>query len=340
MNNALPLFSSADIEAAKALIESEGLRFEAGYDELVGVFEAGKLIGCGARQGRVLKMLVVDPDHRGGAVLGEIVTELMCDDRNVKSGANFIFAKPCAIASFERLNFRLLVKLTEAGMLESCNGLNQFLRRHASQVRTGHNGAVVINSDPFSRGHQHLIETAVAQVDNLYVFIPSEGNFTFSEDIRMELARQGTRHLSNVIVIDAGPYVLNDATFPGYFLKPGESKDPLRLEMDMGLFARHLAPYFHITTRFVGTEPLDPVARSHNQIMKQCLAEQGIRLEEIAREKVGELWINTQQVRRAFFDGDMERVREQVPATTFNVLSSLSTMPIVVNEGQAVAKEV
>ena len=336
-----PLLSRADIDAARALIEAEGLQFEERYDDLVGVFEAGEMTGCGARLGRVLKMLVVHPEHRGGAVLGEIITELMRRDCGRQSGCYFIFTKPCAIQSFERLNFRLLVQHSPSriGLLENRNGLHQFLRRQAALARSGRNGAVVINSDPFSRGHQHLIESAAPQVERLYVFIPSDGDFAFPVDVRVMLARRGLSHLDNVTVVESGPYVLSDATFPGYFLKPGQSKDELRLEMDMALFAQHLAPFFHIDARFVGAEPLDPIARAHSRIMETCLAEHGIRLVQIARAKVGDLWINTRHIRQAISDADIERIRDFVPATTFDYLCSIVRNPTDLHPGYAAMRE-
>ncbi len=50
--------------AARGLIEGQGLRFETDFDELVGLFDQGRLVACGARAGYVLKMLVIRPDTR------------------------------------------------------------------------------------------------------------------------------------------------------------------------------------------------------------------------------------------------------------------------------------
>ncbi|MET0012695.1 MAG: hypothetical protein ABW085_01050 [Sedimenticola sp.] len=323
MNSIFPLVSRADVDAARSLIINEGLRFEEDYDELVGVFNAGRLIGCGARAGRVLKMLVVDPEHRGGNVLSDIITELMRRDRSVKASGYFIFTKPCAIQSFERLNFRLLVSLPGAGMLEYRDGLNEFILKQASAIRPGNNGAVVISSDPFSKGHLHLIETAASEVGNLYVFVPSEGHFSLSSTHRLALARRCTSHLENVIVVESGPYVLDDETFPGYFLKPGVSRDQLRLAMDMELFARYLAPLFHITRRFVGSEPLDPEMRDHIRSMRSGLMEHGIRLVEIPRKKVGDLWIQARHIRNAMGSGEISKARGLVPDVTYAYLKML-----------------
>jgi len=64
-------------DEARALIESCGLRFEPEFDDLVGLYEQGRLVACGARVGYVLKMLAITPDHQGGDALGELVTRLV-----------------------------------------------------------------------------------------------------------------------------------------------------------------------------------------------------------------------------------------------------------------------
>ena len=60
MTQALPLISRYDIQSAVALLKSESLRYEDDLDDLVGLFDQGELIACGARSLNVLKMLVVD----------------------------------------------------------------------------------------------------------------------------------------------------------------------------------------------------------------------------------------------------------------------------------------
>lgn len=56
-----------------------------------------------------------------------------------------VFTLPQNVASFEALNFRLLVTHGQAALLEHGPGLEDYLASHASQITEGKNGAVVIN---------------------------------------------------------------------------------------------------------------------------------------------------------------------------------------------------
>ncbi len=322
MNYPLPLISQADRRAAKALVEHCDLRFEEDFEDLIGVFEQGRLAACGARTGRLLKMLVVAPEFRGAGLIGDIVAELMRRGRDAGWDGFFIFARPCAAAAFEKLGFKPLVRHDKAVLLEYGNALLGYFRARAALVRSGNNGAAVINADPFSLGHQYLVERAAQQVDTVYVLVPSEGRFALPLQARLDLARRGTAHLPNAVVTDTGPYLLSSVTFPAYFLKPGDQPDQIQLEIDVDLFGRHIAPMFDIRARIVGTEPFDPAIRAYNQTLRQRLGRWNVRLVEIERMKVGERWLNTAYVYQALARGDWRQVEATVPPSTLAFLQA------------------
>ena len=317
-----PLISSVDRQAARDLVGSTCLRYEEGFNDLLGIFDAGELIACGARAGRVLKMLVVAGSHRGQGLLGDIVTELMRRGREANIDNFFIFTRPETVPSFTRVGFKPLVSTDHAALLEHGNGLYQYLRHHAELVRSGHNAGVVINADPFTSGHLYLVERACEIADWVYVFVASEGSFVWTLEQRLEQVRLGTEHLARVMVTDTGPYSLGAATFPAYFLKREESVDEVRLEVDAELFAAHLAPAFHLVSRVVGTEPLDPTLRHYNRIVQRTLERHEIRLHEVERQRMGERWISTQMVQKALSNNDIRVVQQCVPESTLDYLLS------------------
>ncbi len=81
MNYPLLLTSPADRRTARSLVERCDLRFEDDFDDLVGIFDAGRLAACGARAGRILKMLVVAPEFRGTGQIGDPVVATAILDR-------------------------------------------------------------------------------------------------------------------------------------------------------------------------------------------------------------------------------------------------------------------
>ena len=231
------------------------------------------------------------------------------------------------MASFERLNFRVLARHKKAVLLENQNGINRFLRRLADRVTIGNNAGIVINADPFTLGHLSIIEAASRDSSQVYVFVPTHGRFTFDSQTRLEWAQHETQHLPNVQVINAESYLLHESIFPGYFLPLNEDKEQLRLEMALTLFINHLAPYFSIKRRYVGEEPVDPEVREHHTLMEINLSNAGIQTVKLPRRKSNNLWVSTQQVKHDLNAGNLEKLRGQLPEFTFQCIQANASQP-------------
>ena len=316
------LFDRPELQEARDLIESQELRFEPEFDDLVGVFENGKLVACGARAGYVLKMLAIAPSHQGTDALGQLVTKLVQSAMSAGYDTVFVFTLPQNVASFEGLNFRLLVTDGQAALLEHGPGLQAYLKSHSSQIIEGRNGAVVVNGNPFTLGHLHLVEYAAQRVDRLYVFVVREDRSVFPFAVRFRLAQEVTAHLRNVTVLDTSRYAVSAGTFPSYFLKRLDEVSATQMRIDVLLFARCIAPPFHIACRFVGQEPLCPLTSAYNKMMAEILAANGINWVELPRIQAGGLPISASRVRKAFAQGDIETLRLLVPAATLEFLQS------------------
>ncbi len=326
MDYPLPLCSGRDLQLAQQLIESNDLRFEADFDDLVGIFKYDQLAACGARRGRVLKMLVVATEFRGAGLIGDIITELMRLGREAGEDGFFIFTRPCSVESFERLGFKPLARHDKVVLLEHGHQLHRYLAERASLMRSGNNAAVLINANPFTHGHAHLVEQAARMADTVYVFVHRDGPYSFPLAVRLELARRGVAQFANAVVTDSGPYRLRADAFPGYLLRPADDADRIRTGLESLLFGQHIAPPFHIRTRVVGSEPLDPGGRGYNQMIRPHLAQLGIRLEEIERTQRSGLWISTKRVRKALLEGDHASLAAMVPDA---VLAYLATPEVL-----------
>lgn len=322
------LVSGPDIAEARDLIENNGLFFEAGFDELFGIHEDGVLIAVGARAGNILKMLAVEPSHQGGSLLGEIVTELV--QRGFAAGFEslFIYTKPEYATTFEALNFTLLASQGKVALLEYGKGLKSWLASNSSLIRPGLNGAIVVNCNPFTLGHRYLVESAARQVDNLYLFVVREDRSVFPFDIRFRLVREGVRDISNVIVLDTSRYIVSGATFPTYFLKKNDPVACIQMELDITLFSSRIAPFFHITRRFVGTEPYCKLTSSYNETMKNLLPLYAIELVEIERKQSSSGVISASRVRELIRSNDLAQLKDYLPANTLAFLASEEADPI------------
>jgi [citrate (pro-3S)-lyase] ligase len=307
---------------ARRLIESCGLRFEPCFDDLAELYDQGRLVACGARAGYVLKMLAIAPSHQGGDLLGELLTRLIQSGLAAGEDTLFVFTPPQNVPSFQALNFRLLAAHGQAALLEHGPGFPAYLAAQSARITPGRNGAVVINGNPFTLGHRHLVEVAARQVDRLYLFVVREDRSVFPFDVRFRLAREATAHLANVTVLDTSRYAVSAGTFPAYFMKRLDGVAEAQMRMDLHVFAEVLAPPFHVAARFAGSEPLCPTTAAYNRVMAEVLGEAGIDMVEVPRSGSGGLPISATRVRAALVAGDFQAIEALVPPATLDYLRS------------------
>lgn len=198
--------------------------------------------------------------------------------------------------------------------------LNRYLNEISKFKKTGRKGAIVMNCNPFTLGHQYLIETAAAMVDYLYVFVLLEDKSFFSYEDRMMLVKKGTNHLDNVIVLSSGKFIISAITFPGYFNKENDNTIQIDSSKDLKLFGEYIAKELDISIRFAGTEPNDMVTAQYNKDMRKILPKYNIKFIEIARKEIGNKAVSASLVRKAFKDNDFKIIEEMVPKTTYEYL--------------------
>ncbi len=177
-------------------------------------------------------------------------------------------------------------------------------------------GAIVMNCNPFTYGHQYLIETAARLVHVLYIFVVEEDKSVFPFEQRIRLVREGTKHLDNVIVVPSGKFMISSTTFPGYFMKDNVQEASCDSFLDLKIFAHYVAPRFNIGIRFVGEEPFDKVTAQYNADMKVILNEQNIMVLEIPRKKNGANIISATTVRKLLAEKNWDELERYVPQTT------------------------
>jgi [citrate (pro-3S)-lyase] ligase len=304
------------------------LDFETEFDDLVALYKDDRIIACGVRAGYVLKMLAIEPSHQGTDALGELVTKLIQSAMTAGHDTVFVFTLPQNAPSFQALNFRLLVTHGRAALLEYGPGLEAYLAAHAAVMTPGHNGAVVINGNPFTLGHLHLVEFAARQMDRLYLFVVREDRSVIPFDVRWRLAKAATCHLRNVTVLETSRYAVSAVTFPSYFLKRHDEAAEAQMQIDLHLFAQRIAPRFHINCRFVGEEPLCRTTAAYNKIMAEVLEARDIQRVEVPRVGVGGSPISASRVRLAFAVGDIDALKTLVPPVTLEFLQSPSARSI------------
>ena len=298
-----------------------GLEPDDRTESTVLVWEDGVLIATGSRQDNLLKCIAVDDLHQGEGLTGTLLTHLRQDAFSRGHNHLFLYTKPKNKHMFSSLFFYPIAQTDQVLLMENKKGgIADFLNTLPRPVAEGKIGAVVMNCNPFTRGHRHLIETALKDCDHLYIFVLSEDKSYFSTEDRMAMVKLGTADLSNVTVLPTGPYLISSATFPTYFLKEQGSKEQVHCLLDIEVFCKYYAPKFGITRRYVGAEPLCAVTSQYNQALMQHLPERGILLKEIPRLEQSHNPISASAVRKALQGGDTATLHAYLPQTTLHYL--------------------
>ena len=285
------------------------------------VFQEGELLAAGSRKGNLLKCIAVDPTHQGEDLTATLLTALREDAFRAGFRHLFLYTKPANEYLFRSLFFYPVVKTGDVLLMENVrDGIQSFLQTLPVAAAQGKIGAAVMNCDPFTLGHQHLIQTGAKQCDHLYVFVLSEDQGHFSSADRLAMVKAGTAHLDNVTVLPTGPYLISSATFPTYFLKDQAKGAEVFCQLDLELFATRFAPHFGITKRFVGTEPLCAVTNAYNEAMMAFLPKHGIEVVQLARKEQDDAPISASRVRALWKAGDFAALAPLVPETTLAYL--------------------
>jgi hypothetical protein len=204
-------------------------------------------------------------------------------------------------------------------------GIDVFAQSLLPHKKDGNSGAIVMNCNPVTNGHMHLIETAAKQVDNLFIFVVEEDRSEFPFAERLELVKENCKGIENVTVLPSGRFIISQLTFPEYFMKADKTElDPSgkpSIINDVTAFAVKIAPALGIKVRFAGEEPLDPVTREYNRVMGNLLPFYGVEFNEIKRKETDGEVISASRVRKLLHEGNFEAIKPLVPEATFRYLT-------------------
>ena len=208
-------------------------------------------------------------------------------------------------------------------------GFQDYLNRLAEEKEEGKKAAaLVMNANPFTLGHQYLVEKAASENDILHLFIVSEDASLVPFSVRKKLVMDGTAHLKNIRYHDSGPYIISSATFPSYFQKDETAVIQSHALLDLTIFTR-IAQAMNITRRYVGEEPTSLVTGIYNEIMQKKLPENGIECIVVPRLQSEGKAISASTVRQAIKDGNFELLKELVPKTTLDYFESPQAQELI-----------
>lgn len=300
-----------------------------------------ELVGTGSYKNKTLKYVAVAPKFRDSTAFALIVTHLS----NVilqNHNTCFVFTKPNTAKLFESLGFSTiataepLFSVLEFG-LKSINNYQDYLKSVKKKSETNNISAIVVNCNPFTNGHKYLIEKASSESELVYLFVVEENLSVFPFETRWKLIEKGIEHLSNVVMLRAGEYIVSGSIFPNYFLK-NESFDLVsqkQAEIDVTIFAEYFVPILGITKRYIGTENYCKTTCAYNNAMFKILPKANVEVIEVTRKALGmdknnePNYISASKVRDAIKNDTLDEIIDFVPEVTKEYLLSDEAKDIV-----------
>ena len=320
------------------LLSDFELTLPEGADEGLGLYEDEALVGCGFLKGNMLQGLAVDRDRQGEGLSATLVTALI----QLAAGRGIrhlnVITKPSMAGMLAGLGLRRVadappyaafLEFGSPGAPEYAAGL-----RALAAGKPEDRACLVMNCNPFTRGHRYLVERASWENGWVFVLAVQEDLSTFPFRDRLRLMEEGLRDLPNVTVASGGEYCVSSLTFPSYFTRE-ERLAAAQAAMDAELFCQLVAPALGVKRRYVGTEPVSRVTAVYNRTLHERLPRRGIQVVELERLPAADgRAVSASSVRAALRAGDWEAVRELVPDVTWTYLRSPEAAPALERLGR------
>ena len=315
----MPLSLKSNRARVERFLADNGLRLEDVDYYAVATDDDGNIVVGGGLQGNIIKCIAVGEAARETGLSNKLISHLITMATQQGHQTIKVFTKPENRNVFESMGFKVLASAPKAILME--NGVKgiaiycDYLRRMRGDRPDGA-AAIVMNANPFTRGHRYLVEQAAKAASTLYVIAVREDRSTFSYAERLAMIQAGCKGLDNVVVVEGSDYAISELTFPTYFLKQVTDATDTHIRLDLDLFARHIAPALDVTTRYVGSEPIDALTKRYNELMQEQLPQHGIAVMAIERLPQDGQPVSASRVRQALNDGSLSHAAELVPATT------------------------
>lgn len=319
-------------EEVEDLLSKQGLLLEKDVDYTIGVYDNDLIIGTGSLSGNVLKSIAIDEKYQGMGISNRIISLLIDEEYNRGNSHLFIFTKPDNLKLFQDMGFREIESVEgRVSLLENDpRGIEKYVEEIGKSREEGDTiTSIVMNCNPFTLGHQYLIEQASRSSDIVHIFLVWEDRSLFPNEVRLKLLQEGTKHLKNVRIHRGKDYIISNATFPSYFLKEKNKVVKSHAMLDIKIFGKYIGPALGINQRIVGHEPNDPVTREYNETMKELLPKYNIRFIEIERLETDKDVISASRVRKKISQDKIEDLQKMLPETTYNFIVSNEAKPII-----------
>ncbi len=318
-------------KAVKTFLNHFNLVYEDDIDLTLVLWEEDTLVATVSAAKNIVKCVAIHENFQGKGLLNHLMSTLIKRLNQRGHTHLFLYTQPEHVALFEMLGFKKIVESMNLSFMEMGGNIETALNelREAHELTKRPKGAVIINANPLTNGHLHLIREAKKHHDHLLVFVVSEDRSFFPFDARFKIIEESLQDVEGITILPTKDYLVSYATFPKYFLKHESTIKKEHALIDVLVFKQYYMKIFNITDRYVGDEPYSPMTNTYNKTMKQYLNGD---LHIIERKSIEDTPISASTVRKLLKHQSVDAVSKYVPKATMRFLQS--------PQGEAIIEEI
>lgn len=273
-----------------------------------------------------IRYLAIKPEYQGFNLTNKLVSYIISIIYQTGFNEVFVLTKPIYLKHFQTLGFNSLYENSSFVFLTNRFDLfQQYLNYLKEQKQNKKDVSIVIlNANPFTKGHQHLVTIASKNSEIVYLILVKEDASLFSYEERKIMVKEGIKDLKNVVFLDGSSYLISKSTFPSYFLPSKTVAMMQQTILDANIFIKYITPILEIKQRFVGEEPFSKTTKQYNETLAEELTLHQIKLTIIPRLKINKIIVSATTVRKLFIKGNFEQLALLVPKSTLLFLEKLN----------------
>lgn len=321
-------FLQEEIEKVKTFLSKFSLKLDSDVTKTIYIEDNDLIVGTISCSNYIIKSLAVDPNYQSENLAGKLVNEMIQYFAQNQIFNYQVFTKPMYKQIFLSLGFKEIISTDKVIMLEGgTSSIDDALDKIKSQLdmrfavlnESSDIAALVINGNPLTIGHVHLIETAASNHQMVVVFIVEENKSQFTFEERLSMAYLATRRLANVCVMPSTKYIVSQLTFPSYFLKDQNEINEEYAKVDALIFKEYFMKKLFIKKRYLGEETSDKMIK-YNDSLKEVLKD---KVEIIKRYSEEGQIVSASKVRSLIDENKIDEALKYIPKENALIFRSI-----------------
>ena len=317
-----------EINKVKEFLASFGLSYEDSIDKTLYIEDNDKIIATISKEKDIIKCLAISNSYQSENLSSVLVSKILEKMREENIHSYMVFTKAIYENTFINLGFKKLVNTSNTVMLEGgIDSIEDAINKMKIKIQAEYGnitddikvGSVVMNANPVTLGHQHLIEKSVLENDLTLVFVVEEDNQEFDFQSRYSLVYLTCKKYENVVVLPASKYIVSKKTFPTYFLNKDIVDSEVSL-IDALIFKKYFMEKLKIDKRYVGSEVKEKMS-DYNNTLKTILQDKLVLIDRIQQDGTT---ISASYVRSLLKEGNVEKALEYIPRECYSIFMMLA----------------